>query len=207
VLLVRPLLRRGSLTPTTLRGPAPNGHPCPDGALAASMRLGPLRIVCVQPAPKSRLAVTGLPCTKIKSRSKADVIPCRSALDRDGVLSVTLMHLIHRNSRASALLQLIFIKPVDSDRAHAPRGYASRDALRPPQAKASPSGRSAFCGTGFSREEASLHTLNCAARHPTPYRVKPVQLGEAHLVGPASAGKRPVFTPSIARRAIRRFPG
>jgi len=48
----------GSLTPTTLRRPAPNGHPCPDGALAASLRLGPLRVVCVQPAPKSRLAVT-----------------------------------------------------------------------------------------------------------------------------------------------------
>ena len=50
------LLRRNTLTPTTLRGPAPNGHPCPDGALAASMRLGPLRIVCVRPAPKSRFA-------------------------------------------------------------------------------------------------------------------------------------------------------
>jgi hypothetical protein len=48
------LLRRNTLTPTTLRGPAPNGHPCPDGALAASMRLGPLRVVCVRPAPKSR---------------------------------------------------------------------------------------------------------------------------------------------------------
>ncbi len=54
VLLVGFLLRRNTLTPTTLRGPAPNGHPCPDGALAASMPLGPLRVVCVQPAPKSR---------------------------------------------------------------------------------------------------------------------------------------------------------
>ena len=60
VLPVWPLLRRGSLTPTTLRGPAPNGHPCPDGALAASLRLGPLRVVCVRPAPKSRLAVPRL---------------------------------------------------------------------------------------------------------------------------------------------------
>ena len=51
-------LRRNTLTPTTLRGPAPNGHPCPDGALAASLRLGPLRVVYVRPAPKSRLAVT-----------------------------------------------------------------------------------------------------------------------------------------------------
>jgi len=50
----------GSLTSTTLRGPAPNGHPCPDGALAASMRLDLLRVVCVRPAPKSRLAVFGM---------------------------------------------------------------------------------------------------------------------------------------------------
>ena len=60
LLLVGFLLRRNTLTPTKLRGPAPNGHPCPDGALAASLRLGPLRETCVQPAPKSRLAVTGL---------------------------------------------------------------------------------------------------------------------------------------------------
>ena len=50
----------GSFTPVSLRGPAPNGHPCPDGALAASMRLGPLRETCVQPAPKSRFVVSGL---------------------------------------------------------------------------------------------------------------------------------------------------
>jgi hypothetical protein len=54
VLLVGPFLRQGSFTPVSLRGPAPNGHPCPDGALAASMRLGPLRETSVQPAPKSR---------------------------------------------------------------------------------------------------------------------------------------------------------
>ncbi|SER23909.1 hypothetical protein SAMN03159444_03588 [Pseudomonas sp. NFACC02] len=50
----------GTRTPTTLRGPAPNGHPCPDGALAASMPLGPLRVACVWPAPKSRFVVSGL---------------------------------------------------------------------------------------------------------------------------------------------------
>jgi hypothetical protein len=44
----------GSFTPATLRGHAPNGHPCPCGALAASMPLGPLHAACVQPAPKSR---------------------------------------------------------------------------------------------------------------------------------------------------------
>ncbi len=50
----------GTRTPTTLRGPAPNGHPCPDSALAASMPLDPLRVVYVWPAPKSRLVVSGL---------------------------------------------------------------------------------------------------------------------------------------------------
>ena len=69
------LLRRSTFTPVLLRGPAPNGHPCPDGALAASLRLGPLRKTCVQPAPKSRLAVTE-PFVfeeqrRIKGRSKA----------------------------------------------------------------------------------------------------------------------------------------
>jgi hypothetical protein len=76
VLLVGPLLRRGSFTPVLLRGPAPNGHPCPDGALAASMRLDPLRKTCVQPAPKSRLAVDGLAVyedqKRITSKSKGD---------------------------------------------------------------------------------------------------------------------------------------
>jgi hypothetical protein len=57
LLSVWPFLRQGSFTPVSLRGPAPNGHPCPGGALAASLRLDPLRKTCVQPAPKSRLAV------------------------------------------------------------------------------------------------------------------------------------------------------
>jgi hypothetical protein len=48
----------GSFTPATLRGHAPNGHPCPCGALAASMPLGPLRDACVQPAPKSRFVLS-----------------------------------------------------------------------------------------------------------------------------------------------------
>ena len=60
LLSVGPFLRQGSFTPASLRGPAPNGHPCPDGALAASMRLGPLYETSVQPAPKSRLVSPGL---------------------------------------------------------------------------------------------------------------------------------------------------
>ena len=70
LLPVGPFLRQGSLTPVSLRGPAPNGHPCPDGALTASMRLGPLRATCVQPAPKSRFVVSGLAWMKIKSEAK-----------------------------------------------------------------------------------------------------------------------------------------
>jgi hypothetical protein len=60
VLLVWPFLRQGSFTPVSLRGPAAIRHPWRGAALAASMPLGPLRKTCVQPAPKSRLAVTGL---------------------------------------------------------------------------------------------------------------------------------------------------
>jgi hypothetical protein len=63
-LLVGLLLRRSTLTPTTLRGPALNGHPCPSSAPAASMPLGPLRAACVQPAPKSRFVVFELSRTR-----------------------------------------------------------------------------------------------------------------------------------------------
>ena len=59
-LLVWPLLRRGSFTPVSLRGPAAPRHPWRGAALAASMPLGPLYKTCVQPAPKSRLSVFGL---------------------------------------------------------------------------------------------------------------------------------------------------
>jgi len=63
-------------------------------------------------------------------------------------------------------------------------------------------------GTGFSREEVSLHTLDLAAWHPTPSRLKPVLRSTCiSIVGPASAGKRPACTPSIPQRAIRRLPG
>ena len=58
----------GSFTPVLLRGPAAIRHPWRGAALAASMPLGPLRKTCVQPAPKSRLAVFGLSVLEIKSR-------------------------------------------------------------------------------------------------------------------------------------------
>jgi hypothetical protein len=72
LLLVWRLLRRRSHTPATLRGPAPNGHPCPCGALAASMPLGPLHVACVQPAPKSRFVSSELSRMKIKSQSERE---------------------------------------------------------------------------------------------------------------------------------------
>jgi len=59
LLSVGPLLRRGSFTPVSLRGPAAIRHPWRGAALAASMRLDPLHETSVQPAPKSRLAVPG----------------------------------------------------------------------------------------------------------------------------------------------------
>jgi hypothetical protein len=69
--------------------------------------------------------------------------------------------------------------------------------------------RNAFSGTGFSREEASRYTLIFAVWLLTPSRLKPVPHSSSHPVslaahdafpvGPASAGKRPLGTPSISR--------
>ena len=72
LLPVWPLLRRGSFTPVSLRGLAAIRHPWRGAALAASMPLGPLRETCVQPAPKSRLAVFGLLRMKIKSNGNGN---------------------------------------------------------------------------------------------------------------------------------------
>jgi hypothetical protein len=75
LLLVGPFLRQGSFTSVSLRGPAAIRHPWRGAALAASMPLGPLHETCVQPAPKSRLAVFGLFAyedqRQIKGKSKA----------------------------------------------------------------------------------------------------------------------------------------
>ena len=46
---IRPRLRRGSLLPMPLRGPAYTGHPCPVMPLAASLRLAPLRDISTRP--------------------------------------------------------------------------------------------------------------------------------------------------------------
>jgi hypothetical protein len=76
LLLVWPFLRQGSFTPVPLRGPAAIRHPWRGAALAASMPLGPLRETCVQPAPKSRLAVAGL----LRRRSTATATATASRL-------------------------------------------------------------------------------------------------------------------------------
>ena len=83
----------GTRTPTTFRGPAAIRHPWRGAALAASMPLDPLRVVCVWPAPRSRFVVSGLSRTRATlaganaprrprsctSRSRC-IITCRSAL-------------------------------------------------------------------------------------------------------------------------------
>jgi hypothetical protein len=112
----------GSLTPTTLRGPAPNGHPCPDGALAASMRLGPLRVVCVRPAPKSRLVVSGLFAYEDQDQKQKQKpsFPAKA-----GPTNCTHCYLVGPASAGKRPVQALMF-----DRSHAPRGNASRDALR-----------------------------------------------------------------------------
>ncbi|SER76387.1 hypothetical protein SAMN03159444_04982, partial [Pseudomonas sp. NFACC02] len=81
----------------------------PDGALAASMPLGPLRVVCVWPAPKSRFVVSGLlryedqdqkrsaPCAfvgrRINGRSNAK--PVGVSLLTNAVCHSPLMKLAH----------------------------------------------------------------------------------------------------------------
>ena len=118
----------GSFTPVSLRGPAAIRHPWRGAALAASMRLGPLRETCVQPAPKSRLAVTG-PCAyedqkQIKS-FPAEAGPTGGAAG-----------------------------PTDGARCAFLVGPASAG-KRPFQAPSILYARAAVSGTGFSREGAS----------------------------------------------------
>jgi hypothetical protein len=96
-LLVWRFLRQRSLTPATLRGPAPNGHPCPCGALAASMPLGPLQVACVRPAPKSRCVSSGL--SRMKSKSNGRIVLIVPTL-RVGMNPVTL-RVTHSGRRAS----------------------------------------------------------------------------------------------------------
>jgi len=135
LLLVGPLLRRGSFTPVSLRGPAPNGHPCPDGALAASLRLGPLRETCVQPAPKSRLASSGRLAYEDQDQKQIKSFPAEAG-PTDGCAGFYWLNALLLVGPALAgkrpvwAMGLFRADTRTLDRAHAPRGNASPDAPR-----------------------------------------------------------------------------
>jgi hypothetical protein len=106
----------GSFTPVLLRGPAAIRHPWRGAALAASMPLGPLRKTCVQPAPKSRLAVFGLSVLEIKRRSRADQEQIKGFPAEAGPTGCMRCTIVHTPS--------VRTRPLH-DRVHARRGYAS----------------------------------------------------------------------------------
>jgi hypothetical protein len=155
LLLVWPLLRRGSFTPVLLRGPAPNGHPCPNGALAASMRLGPLRKTCVQPAPKSHLAVSGPflyeDQKQINSRSMASRL---KPVLRGNAVPWMIVPTLCVGMHPGTLRVDSRLKPVPLNARGFLVGPASAG-KRPSQAPAFLDCPQLFSGTGFSREEAS----------------------------------------------------
>ncbi|PIA75129.1 hypothetical protein CDR19_02885 [Ectopseudomonas toyotomiensis] len=65
---IRPRLRRGSLAPSPLQGPATKGHPWPIVALATSMSLNPLRGDSTRP-PEGDLGVV---CTIAVEEQRPD---------------------------------------------------------------------------------------------------------------------------------------
>jgi hypothetical protein len=165
LLLVRSLLRRDTLTPTTLRGPAPNGHPCPDGALAASMPLGPLRVVCVRPAPKSRLAVFGLSMyenqKQIKSRSKASRLKPVPLCRRPHHFRCLCFCFCSSNAKGSNAAK----RDLGAGRAQVLRSGPSRmDAARAPSGHGCPFGAGPRSKTG-AREFRRRRNL-ARSRHP-----------------------------------------
>jgi hypothetical protein len=130
LLLVWLLLRRSTLTPVSLRGPAPNGHPCPDGALAASMRLGPLRETCVQPAPKSRLVSSG----RLVFKDQEQIKQIKSFPAKAGPTGCTRCFFSGTGfSREGAGLGALSLCGSTRDRSHALRGNALFDAPRHPE--------------------------------------------------------------------------
>ena len=123
-----PFLRQGSFTPVSLRGPAAIRHPWRGAALAASMPLGPLRETCVQPAPKSRLASLGLIVYEDQKRFVGPALAGKRPSQSLSILIVpTLRVCMH------------------------PETLRVHSRLEPMRMTAC----NAFCGTGFSREEAS----------------------------------------------------
>jgi hypothetical protein len=128
----------GPFTPATLRGPAAIRHPWRGAALAASMPLGPLRIACVQPAPKSRFVVSGLLryedqdqkrsalCAFVASPNNlpAEHKTCGSQLGVGRIRTNAVCH--------SPLMKLAHSQRKHANGSHAPRGNRVNDALRHP---------------------------------------------------------------------------
>ncbi len=61
---IRVSLRETSLTPSTFRGPAYKGHPCPFTPLSASMPLAPLHADSVRPSERGDSVASAGPCSK-----------------------------------------------------------------------------------------------------------------------------------------------
>jgi hypothetical protein len=83
------------------------------------MRLDPLRVVCVQPAPKSRLAVSGLSACEDQ-----DQIMSRSGVSRLKPVLLTARFFCGTGFSREAF------DADPADCSHAPRGNAARDAPR-----------------------------------------------------------------------------
>jgi len=161
LLPVWPLLRRGSFTPVSLRGLAAIRHPWRGAALAASMPLGPLRETCVQPAPKSRLAVFGLLRMKIKSNGNrngngngfpAKAGPTMCALCQRSLIIPTLCVGMHPVTLRVTYPSLNARRLRDAERPgrryHAERGNDQSESAVTPDRR-----------TGFSREAVDLHLI------------------------------------------------
>ena len=81
---IRPRLRRGSLVPSSFRGPAWKGHPWPIRPLAASMRLVPLHDDSTRP-PEGTIGVVSCFCARETLQSQSNdrpLLPCSSLLCR-----------------------------------------------------------------------------------------------------------------------------
>jgi hypothetical protein len=138
LLLVWPLVPRGSFTPVSLRGPAAIRHPWRGAALAASMPLGPRSETCVQPAPKSRLAVTE-PFV-YEDQKQINGFPGRTGFSREeaGVTTTNFTDYTRCFLVGPALAgkrpvhtpSMLILKTRLIDRSHALRGNAFPGALR-----------------------------------------------------------------------------